>query len=139
MHPSKHILALILVPLIALSAAAAYYRFILANDYVVEYEGKCDPATESCFEGCEDDACEVTYPYKSMQKYAADLRSACGSDITDCEEASICLPGDRDCIVTYCDSANLGEGETCLILEPEAEENLEVSGEAAEEKSAETE
>lgn len=119
MHPSKHVLVGLLVPLIALSAAASYYRFIVSGDYVVEYEGECDPATESCFEGCEDDACEITYPYKSMQKYAADLRESCGPDITDCEAASECLPSDRECTVAYCDPAELGEDEACLVAEEE--------------------
>lgn len=141
MDLSKHILVVILVPLIALSVAASYYRFIVAGDYVVEYEGMCDPATESCFEGCEDDACEITYPYKSMQKYAADLRSACDTDITDCEEASICLASDRDCVATYCDPANLSNDEMCAIPESETEaaEDLEANGELEQGMDAETE
>ncbi|HEY0979221.1 MAG TPA: hypothetical protein VGE23_00020 [Candidatus Paceibacterota bacterium] len=117
MHPSRHLLVLVLVPLIALSAAASYYRFILASDYMVSYEGECDPATESCFEGCEDDTCETTYPYTQMQKYAADLEASCGPDITDCEAASVCLPTDRDCSITYCDAESLGEDEACYPAE----------------------
>lgn len=119
MHPSKHVLAAIVVPLIALSAVASYYRFVVTSDYIVEYEGECDPALESCFEGCEDDACEETYPYKVMHKYAADLRETCGPDITDCTEASMCLPGDQECTVTYCDPDELGEDEACLVTEEE--------------------
>lgn len=130
MHPSRHLLVLVLVPLIALSAAASYYRFILASDYMVSYEGECDPATESCFEGCEDDACETTYPYKQMQKYAADLEVSCGTDITDCEAASVCLAADRDCTVTYCDPENLEEDESCY---PAEEEPLESEEEELEE------
>lgn len=141
MNPSKHILVAILVPLIAISAAASYYRFIVAGNYIVEYEGTCDPATESCFEGCEDDACEITYPYKFMQKYAADLRNTCGPDITDCEEASICLTSDRDCVITYCVQADLGEDEMCVIAESEAvtDEDLGAAEEAGQEENAETE
>lgn len=120
MHPSKHILAAVLVPLMLISGAASYYRFVVANDYIVEYEGECDPASESCFEGCEDDLCEETYPYKLMEKYAADLREACGPDISDCEEANICLPTDSDCEVTYCDPENLEIDEACAL--PEAAE-----------------
>lgn len=126
MQPSKHVLVAVLVPLIAFSAAASYYRFIVASDFVVEYEGECDPATESCFEGCEDDACEVTYPYKSMQKYAADLRESCGPDITDCSEASVCLASDQECTITYCDPEELGEDEVCLTAEEETETEEEL-------------
>lgn len=122
MHPSRHVLVSILVPLIALSAIASYYRFIAASDYIVEYEGECDPSAESCFEGCEDDACEATYPYKVMHKYAADLRETCGPDITDCEQASICLASDQECVVTYCDPEDLGADEACVVAEEEREE-----------------
>lgn len=123
----RHILILVLLPLILVSAAVSYHRFIVMNDYVVEYEGECDPATESCFEGCEDETCETTYAYKVMQKQASSLRSECGPDISECEDASICLPGDGVCSVEYCDQTQLGEDEFCFVPEEvpeETEENL---------------
>jgi hypothetical protein len=122
MHFRGHILLYILLPLVLLSAAASFYRFVVTSDYIVEYEGECDPAAESCFEGCEDDECTEPYPYKQMQKYASDLRAACGPDITDCEAASVCLPGDAECSVLYCDPEQLGEDEYCA--EPEEEETV---------------
>jgi len=124
MHIRRHILLYTLLPLMMLSGAASFYRFVVANDYIVEYEGECDPATESCFEGCEDDECTEHYPYKHMSKYASDLRAECGPDITECEMASVCLPGDEACSVEYCDPDALGEDEYCFVAEePSIEES----------------
>jgi hypothetical protein len=122
MHFRNHILLYVLVPLIVLSAGVSYYHFILANEYVVEYEGECDPTTESCFEGCEDDTCENTYPYKVMEKRASSVRAACGTDITDCADASVCLPDDLECSIEYCDPSTLDEGEYCFSAEVEESE-----------------
>lgn len=119
MHLRNHILLYILLPLVVISATVSYYHFILANEYVVEYEAECDPATESCFEGCEDDTCESTYPYKIMEKRASSILSTCGSDITDCPEANGCLDSDLECSVEYCDQESLGEGESCFVAEVE--------------------
>lgn len=110
MHIRRHILLYALLPLVLISGTASFYRFIVANDYIIEYEGACDPAVESCFVGCEDDECEEPYPYKYMHKYAADVREACGPDIADCEAASVCLPEDTECSIEYCDASDLGEG-----------------------------
>lgn len=87
-------------------------RFILKSDYVVSYEGVCDPSFESCFVGCEDDECTQEYYYTEVQKYAPDLYRECGKDITDCDVANICLPEDKDCSVTYCDPETNEDG-TC--------------------------
>lgn len=78
---------------------------------MVEYEGICDPVTEKCFIGCEDDECTIEYYYSEIVKYAPDLQRECGNDITDCEAANICLPNDRECLVTYCDSET--DGDVC--------------------------
>ncbi|MBU1755080.1 hypothetical protein KKH81_02255, partial [Patescibacteria group bacterium] len=86
-----------------------YERFLVNHDYIVEYEGECDAETESCFVGCEDDECTETYYYSLVEKYAADVRKQCGVDITDCEDANICLESDTHCSVTYCDA----ESEEC--------------------------
>jgi len=100
----KNILFYILIPATIMVVFISFHRFIINNDYIVSYEGVCDPMLESCFTGCADDECTEEYYYTNMQKYAADLLKECGEDITDCEEANICLPGDRDCSVIYCDS-----------------------------------
>ncbi|MFZ3011634.1 MAG: hypothetical protein WA060_01390 [Minisyncoccia bacterium] len=106
-----------------------YYRFMVNHDYIVGYEGECDPATAQCFMGCEDDACTEEYYYSLMQKYAVDLRKECGNDITDCETANICLPEDRFCSITYCDAEM--DGATCETFTEEPN----MQGEPAEESS----
>ena len=103
-HFRDHILSYILIPLIIVVSVLSYYRFIINQDYVIQYEGICDPAMESCFLGCADDECTEEYGYSIVQKYAADLYAQCGSDITDCEAANMCLPDDRECSITYNDT-----------------------------------
>jgi len=89
----------------------SYNRFIINNDYFVGYEGVCDPNIEKCFIGCEDDECTEEYYYSQIVKYAPDLYSECGEDITDCKEANVCLPSDRNCSITYCDIET--DGDSC--------------------------
>ncbi len=94
----------VLVPLIIFLVSFSYLRFIVAHDYMVAYEGACDPVTNNCFIGCEDDVCTKEYYYTKVQKYAADLYAQCSEDITGCEAANECFPiNDRKCSVTYCD------------------------------------
>ncbi len=83
---------------IVFAICVSFYRFIIINDYVIYYEGSCDPNTESCFESCDDEC----FYYKKVKKYAPDIYSECGKDITECESANICLAQDRRCSVVYC-------------------------------------
>lgn len=103
-HFRDHIMFYILVPLIIIVSAVSFYRFIIKGNYVVSYQGSCDPTTEKCFVGCEDDACMKESYYTKVQKYAPDLSAECGKDITDCESANVCLSNDRNCSITYCDT-----------------------------------
>jgi|SRR3989338_11679671 len=103
-HFHNNFLFYILALFIIVVGVISYNRFIVNQDYLVGYEGECDPATEECFVGCEDDACAEEYFYTKMIKYAPDLYQECGSDITDCEAASVCLPDDRVCSITYNDT-----------------------------------
>ena len=102
----KYILFYIFSPLCILFIGASYVRFFITHDYIVAYEGVCDPVVNDCFIGCEDDECSEEYYYSEVQKYAADLLIQCGKDITNCESANICLPtDDTKCSVTYCNVA----------------------------------
>ena len=99
-----NILLYMLVPLVILCAAYSYFRFMVAHDYMIAYEGTCDPATQDCFIGCNDDACTDVYYYAKVQKYAVNLYAQCGEDITNCDAANACLPvDDQKCSITYCD------------------------------------
>lgn len=109
----KHFFPHILVLLIVLTSVASYYRFIIKQDYMVEYESVCNPLAEKCFIGCEDDACTKEYFYSKVFKYAPDLYRECGKDITNCEAANVCLPDDRKCSITFCDTEV--DGSICKI------------------------
>lgn len=112
MKSHDHILSYILIALFVLSTGYAYYRFVIVSDYMVAYEGKCEPSLHSCFAGCDNDGCaDVVYPYAKMQKSETDLYAECGKDITNCDAANTCLPQDgQDCTVSYCDPKT---GDTC--------------------------
>jgi len=93
------------------------------NDYVVAYEGNCDPYTESCFIGCEDDECTEEYYYSMVQKYAPNVKAQCGVDITDCDAAYECLSEDGDqCEITYCDPVIDGEDSCEMLAEADMED-----------------
>src|SRR5574343_131847 len=99
----NHIFPFVLIPLISIVVFISYNRFVINRDYIVEYEGTCDPYTQQCFIGCEDDECAEPYYYSDIRKYAPDLYAECGEDITACEIANVCLPNDQKCSITYCD------------------------------------
>lgn len=101
-----------LVLLIMLYVGTAYVRFFVIDDYVVAYEGDCDPTEHDCYIGCEDEECIEKYYYFHVKKYAPDLFAQCGADITGCENAQVCFPGnERLCTITYCDTKH--EYELC--------------------------
>lgn len=107
----KHLLYYTLVPLIILCVGASYVRFFVLHDYLIAYEGQCNPSTNDCFTGCNDESCVDIYFYTKVQKYAPDLMQQCGVDIRDCEFANVCLSqNDRHCSITYCDRTDTNEG-----------------------------
>ncbi len=101
----KHPILYIILPLCVIAIVASFYRFMVLRDYMVTYEGVCDPATHSCFLACVDDSCSETYYYSLVQKRSQDVMAQCGPDITDCELASVCVESDRECSIEYCDSS----------------------------------
>ncbi len=111
---AKHFLFYSIISLIVIVGIFSYFRFFVYKDYIVEYEGDCDPYTQDCFIGCGDDDCKEEYYYSNMQKYAPDLFSQCGYDITDCDTASVCLPNDRKCSITYCEIDT--NGNVCEVF-----------------------
>ncbi len=118
-----NILLYTLVPLILLSMGASYVRFMVTHDYMVAYEGTCDPSVHSCFVGCTDEECTEEYYYSNVQKYAVDLNAECGDNITDCEKANLCQPNDQKCSITYCDPSS---DDKCKVLEPVLENSAQI-------------
>jgi len=137
MNLRNHILAVVLVPAVLIIVFLSYYRFMVDHDYMVTYEGACDPATQDCYIGCDDDECTEEYYYSTVEKYAADVYAQCGPDITDCETASSCVAEDRACSVTYCDIET--EGDLCETLTEAADETEPMPEEAGDEEPEETE
>ena len=112
-HFRDHILSYVLIPIIILIGVFSYYRFMVEHDYIVGYQGTCDPATGKCFMSCNDDACTQPSYYSEMQKYEPDLYKECGQDITNCDAADACLPTDRNCSIIYCDDRTSDNDNTC--------------------------
>jgi hypothetical protein len=116
----------ILIPIIIVVGYFSFNRFLIKHDYIVSYEGTCDPIVSKCFVGCEDDSCTTKYFYSKIQKYAPDLYNQCGKDITDCEQANVCIPSDRVCSITYCNPEV--DGDICSeILTEETINDTEFS------------
>jgi hypothetical protein len=114
MHFKKHFLLYTVIPLLVLTSMASYYRFMVAHDYLISYEGECDPYAEDCFVDCEDDECTSEYYYTKVYRHAVTIAELCGEDITDCEAASSCMRGESDCSIVYCDVEV--DGEACETL-----------------------
>ncbi|MFT5849491.1 MAG: hypothetical protein ACI9H6_000300 [Patiriisocius sp.] len=104
-HFTKYFLVYAVVPLLLFVVTASYYRFIVINDYVVSYEGDCDPTAESCFIGCEDDECTEEYFYSVVERHASEIKEICGVDITDCDDSYECPAEGTKCFISYCDDS----------------------------------
>jgi hypothetical protein len=113
----KNAFSFCLSVIILLIVIFSYYRFFIIKDYFVKYEGGCDPTTQKCFVGCEDEECLEEYYYSLVQKKVTDLNTQCGEDITDCEFANECLESDQNCSITYCEEEK--DGPVCDIINEE--------------------
>lgn len=121
MKITQHLLFFTLVPLLMLTACFSYYRFIIVHDYLVGFEGSCDPEIHSCFTGCNDDGCTDTYYYAKIERNAATIRRLCGADVSVCSVAETCLENEKGCTVKYCDPET--DGDFCSdVLGPSASE-----------------
>jgi len=107
----KHILLWVLIPLLILAGGASYYRFMDSTDYLVNYEGACDPNTAHCYVDCADAECSEEYYYTIVERHARDIEALCGPDVSDCEAASTCTVSEKACSVTYCDPVT--EADSC--------------------------
>lgn len=108
----KNYFAYLVAIMTILLASASLYRFYIQQDYLVAYEGDCDPATESCYLYCEDDECTEPFYYSVIERGAATLYDMCGPDVTECDKAYSC-EGDETCAIYFCDPEIDGE-EACV-------------------------
>lgn len=110
----------ILLPLCLIASAVSFNRFVIKGDYIVEYEGTCNPATEECFAKTDDTTGKVNY-YTKVQKYAPDLYAECGESIIGCTYANVCVSTDKNCSITHCSADALLDNESCVSTNPVGE------------------
>lgn len=113
-HIRTHFFSYTIAILTILAVSASFYRFLVIKDYIVSYEGICDPYTESCFVYCEDEECVEPFYYSTIERQAAEIYERCGEDVTVCDEAYECQPDVSVCSITYCDPAQ--DGDLCESL-----------------------
>ena len=120
-NKGNKIFYLILALLIIISVGVTFYKIVILKNYQIVAQVSCDPATEKCFESsCDpetDDTCTATSTptyYKNISKKAATI-AVCEStaEKLGCNEELNCTEGEPDCSYTFCDPAQLLEGEAC--------------------------
>ncbi|MFZ3043541.1 MAG: hypothetical protein WA058_00285 [Minisyncoccia bacterium] len=120
MDKKSKILFVILFVLIAGSAGATYYRYVVQRDYTIEAEATCDPQIESCFvhicdsaagEECTGDPATDTSYYKIIDRKAKNI-PLCDPAAEGCG-ALTCPVGENDCTIILCDPTEVAGGDTC--------------------------
>lgn len=101
--------------LLVLTAGASFFRFVIKKDYLVSFETECDPLTQNCFIGCDDD-CNNEYYFSITEGGAYELYKNCGKDVSSCEYAQTCNHDtNANCSTSYCDPEIDGE-ESCETI-----------------------
>lgn len=148
------ILFLILGFLIAGSVAAAYWRYMIKRDYIIQAQIDCDPETENCFiwecdpmsleegEKCTGNPDEDIWYYKILRRNAKNVPD-CDPKNEDCT-AYVCGEGEKDCAEELCAPENVPNGEECnnpeqYLLENPPESEGEECAESDEECLADEE
>ena len=103
LHIKRHFFSYVLILFIVVMGVTSYIRFLVYHDYVVEYEGVCDPDVQNCFVGHEENDSNQEYYFTKVIKYAPDLYKECGNNITNCEKANTCLPNEKSCFIVFCE------------------------------------
>lgn len=99
----EHFFSITIFLLVILFVIASFYKFIIIHDYVVSYEGDCDPGESSCYVYCETDECDEPFYYTIIERDASHLYNLCGDDVTTCNEAYTCTDDDS-CTIFFCES-----------------------------------
>lgn len=126
--------------LIAASAAAAFWRYVVKRDYVIQAQTDCDPETKKCFiwecdpmsleegEKCTGNQEEDVWYYKIVRRNAKNIPD-CPAEDENCS-ALVCPEGETDCEEILCAADNVPDGEECsdperyLLENPPEEESL---------------
>ncbi len=127
------ILFIIIGLLIAGSAAAAYYRYMIRRDYVIEAQIDCDPESENCFvwrcdpnsleegEACTGVPDNDVWYYKIIRRNAKNI-PLCDPKDENCP-AYVCGEGEEDCGYELCTPQDAEKGEECNDPQKYLEEN----------------
>ncbi len=117
---------IILALLIITSIGLTFYKYVVLKDYQIVAQVSCSPQTEKCFkvicDPATDDTCsaasstdERTTYYKIISKKASSiLLCESTTEKIGCDKELSCFSGEQSCSYTYCDPANLGDGEQCV-------------------------
>ncbi len=114
---------ILLILLILTSIGVTFYNIVILKNYQIVAQTSCDSTTEKCFKTvCDpatDDTCptnveEQTTYYKNISKKASLILLCENSpEKLGCNQELSCVSGEQSCFYTYCDPANLGDGEQC--------------------------
>lgn len=127
-HIKNHFFLYLIVSLTILSVASSYIRFVVQKDYLVSYEGECEPYSQSCFVYCEDEECSEPFYYSIIEREANEIFDLCGTDVTTCDEAYSCQDNVDICSITFCDpTVNIDECELLTSEDALNEESNEMS------------
>jgi hypothetical protein len=104
MKKRETILTALMFLLLLMTIGASYMRFVVNMDYIVSFEGDCDPFSESCFYDCEDDECTTDYYFTRIERKAYEVYELCGTtNVLECDVAYECSPDVEFCRISYCD------------------------------------
>ncbi|NTU66988.1 MAG: hypothetical protein HGB08_03630 [Candidatus Moranbacteria bacterium] len=135
------------------SIFSAYYRFVIAKDYIVENQEDCDPTIDRCFiwecdpnakdpsEQCTGDPDNDTWYYKLSFRNASKV-PLCDPDNDENCTPMVCEPGEKDCYDVFCsDEANkkYEQEATCNDPVEYVKNNPEEEEDADSEEGAESE
>lgn len=124
MHFKKYFFSYAVLILLIFLLAASYTRFMVQNDYLVAYEGDCDPLTESCYLYCEDEDCSEPFYYTIIERHADEILTLCGTDVTLCDDAYYCDDSVEYCEIYYCNPVLDGEDACDSLSEDDYQENV---------------
>lgn len=99
---------------------AAYERFVVLHDYVIETEIECDPSVDACFvaicdpeeEECAGDPEEDTSFYKLISRNVSAFPDCSSSAESACQQPDVCGEDEKECVATLCDTENASDRET---------------------------
>lgn len=130
---AEKIFFIILGLLIAGSVFTAYYRTVIAKDYLIEAQTDCDPYTQKCFvwecdpasevdgERCTGDTEKDSWYYSLVERNASRI-PLCDPKDENCK-ALICDDNEPDCSYVYCND------ETKVVQEVDCSDPVEYTKE----------